>query len=189
MELGTCIAVVRCRGHPNVQLAHESTLELEERSVLTPRGDCIACISCSGGEELRSCATRRGLAVLIIFAAEPGGSVASFAVYGLSPGSRPGRLVARRSCHTADSIVVAGSAAAADAPRRLARILSSGFARCYAVYTVFRPPGVEELYVELCGSGRDVGVSKAGPHQPPGGSARGVRGSNIIHPQAGPQGE
>ncbi|MFA4719462.1 DUF371 domain-containing protein [Pyrococcus kukulkanii] len=37
--------VIRCRGHPNVKATHRSTLEITKESYLTPRGDCIICIS------------------------------------------------------------------------------------------------------------------------------------------------
>ncbi|AMM54986.1 DUF371 domain-containing protein [Pyrococcus kukulkanii] len=37
--------VIRCRGHPNVKATHRSTLEVTKENYLTPRGDCIICIS------------------------------------------------------------------------------------------------------------------------------------------------
>ena len=39
-----CIEVATCRGHPNVQLTHESTLEFSPETFLGVRGDCILCI-------------------------------------------------------------------------------------------------------------------------------------------------
>ncbi len=37
--------VVHCRGHENVRATHKSTLEFTREDYLTPRGDCILCVS------------------------------------------------------------------------------------------------------------------------------------------------
>ncbi|CAB49842.1 DUF371 domain-containing protein [Pyrococcus abyssi] len=37
--------IIRCRGHENVKATHKSTLEITKENFLTPRGDCIICIS------------------------------------------------------------------------------------------------------------------------------------------------
>ncbi|AEH24090.1 DUF371 domain-containing protein [Pyrococcus yayanosii] len=37
--------VIRCRGHPNVRATHRSTFEITKEDFLTPRGDCIICVS------------------------------------------------------------------------------------------------------------------------------------------------
>ncbi len=37
--------VVHCRGHENVKATHKSTLEFTKENYLTPRGDCIICVS------------------------------------------------------------------------------------------------------------------------------------------------
>jgi hypothetical protein len=37
--------VIRCRGHENVKATHRSTLEITTEDFLTPRGDCIICVS------------------------------------------------------------------------------------------------------------------------------------------------
>lgn len=34
-----------CKGHENVKATHKSTLEITKENFLTPRGDCIICIS------------------------------------------------------------------------------------------------------------------------------------------------
>jgi hypothetical protein len=65
------VALLECRGHPNVQLSHETTFEFEVEDRLTPRGDCIACIACRGSGAARKCARVRGLAATYILAANP----------------------------------------------------------------------------------------------------------------------
>ncbi len=37
--------VIHCRGHENVRATHKSTLEFTKEDYLTPRGDCILCVS------------------------------------------------------------------------------------------------------------------------------------------------
>ncbi|OWJ55203.1 hypothetical protein Pdsh_04015 [Pyrodictium delaneyi] len=141
-----CIKLLQCRGHPNVQLSHPSTLELEKEASLTPRGDCIACVSCKG--DLGECVEEKGLAALYIAALSffpPG--VASTIVSGLSPAARPRRLIARRSCHRVDSIVIAANRAAADVPENLRRLLMSSYTRCLALYLVLAPDdNVDTVY-------------------------------------------
>ncbi|NJE05015.1 DUF371 domain-containing protein [Thermococcus sp. M36] len=41
--------VIRCRGHKNVRATHKSTLEFTKEDYLTPRGDCILCVSADRG--------------------------------------------------------------------------------------------------------------------------------------------
>ncbi len=131
-----CISRLSCRGHPNVQLAHETTFELESRDVLTPRGDCIACISCEGVEGVSDCAGREGLAVLYIVAANPWDGLAAARVYGLSPGRKPSRLVARKSMHRVDSIIVGSNVAARELAELLGELPKSPFTRCFVLYAV-----------------------------------------------------
>jgi hypothetical protein len=147
-----CLAVLKCRGHPNVTLTHETTLEFEETDILTPRGDCIACVSCSGGEGVRECAKLSGLALVYLVAVNPWEEPHSFNIYGFSPESRPLRLIVRKSEYKAESIIVKSSAAAADVPRGLAETLKSPFTRCFTLYAV--------LPVELA----SVKTAKDAPH-------------------------
>jgi hypothetical protein len=149
-----CTAVLECRGHPNVALRHETTLEFEESSVLTPRGDCIACISCRGGDGVRGCAALRGYALAYIVAFNPWDGVEQFSIYGFSPGQKPRRLIVRKSEHVKDSIIVRASASASELPRRLVELLRSPFTRCMVLYAV--------LPLESA-------ASKA-PEEPPGGN-------------------
>ena len=37
--------VIHCKGHKNVRATHRSTLEITTEDFLTPRGDCIICVS------------------------------------------------------------------------------------------------------------------------------------------------
>ena len=37
--------VIHCKGHRNVRAIHRSTLEITTENFLTPRGDCIICVS------------------------------------------------------------------------------------------------------------------------------------------------
>ncbi|WP_168371200.1 DUF371 domain-containing protein [Pyrodictium occultum] len=147
---GACIRLLRCRGHPNVQLAHPSTLELEREPRLTPRGDCVACVSCQGS--IAGCSSGKGLAALYIAALSlhPPGA-AGAVVEGLSPAAEPGRLIARRSCHRRDSVVIAADKAARDLPEGLRRLLASSYTRCLALYVVFTPDGDVDTVYELAG--------------------------------------
>ena len=130
-----CMELIRCRGHPNVQLAHPSTLELDRRGRLTPRGDCVACVSCRGGGR---CAAKRGLAAMYfaVLALEPP-FYAGFRVFGVSPGRPVGeRMVVRRSLHPADSVMVAASTPARGVPGEARRLLASSFSRCLVLHVV-----------------------------------------------------
>jgi len=130
-----CLSLFRCHGHPNVQLSHPTTLELERSGRLTPRGDCIACVDCRGDA---GCASRRGLAALYVAALGLPAGYAGFRVYGVSPGVELGdRLVVRKSLHTRDSLIVAASLAAADVGDSVRRLLASSFTRCLALHVVF----------------------------------------------------
>ena len=140
-----CIALLRCRGHPNVQAHHRSTLELEEESRLTVRGDCVVCVSCQGSDVARECSSMKGLGKLVIAALRPyPPGVEAAGVDGYTPGQRPGRLIARRGCHLSNSILVGASHSAGSLPPRLRRSLSSGFTRCLALLVSYRPEGVDE---------------------------------------------
>ena len=46
---GELVEVIRCRGHENVKAIHRSTLEFTKEDYLTPRGDCIICVSADKG--------------------------------------------------------------------------------------------------------------------------------------------
>ncbi|WP_297550678.1 DUF371 domain-containing protein [Thermococcus sp.] len=39
------VEIIHCRGHENVRATHRSTLEITTEDFLTPRGDCIICVS------------------------------------------------------------------------------------------------------------------------------------------------
>jgi hypothetical protein len=134
-ERSVCIELIRCNGHPNVQLTHGSTLELTSSDVLTTRGDCVACVSC----RLRGrCLARRGLGKLMIAALglEPP-YVATSVVDGIAAGNaRPERMVVRRSSHPVDTLLASASRPAAGLPGGLRRLLASSFTRCLALLVV-----------------------------------------------------
>ena len=167
------LVLLRCRGHPDVQLYHSSTLEIETEERLTVRGDCIACVSCRGDvERLEEAASGKGLGKLVLAALFPWPPRLAWGVVdGLLPGERPGgRLVARKSCHRRGSLLVAASRSAAELPRELALTLSSGFARCLAVYASFTPEGFEE---EVDAVYEAAGCVVENPEGSEGGSPRG----------------
>jgi len=132
---GVCLELLRCHGHPNVQLQHGSTLELDASPRLTPRGDCVACVGCRGEGK---CAERPGLAAfyLAVFSLEDP-IYAGLRIYGFSPGVSPtGRMVIRKSLHRRDSVIIGASLAARDVPSLVRRLLASSFARCLALHVV-----------------------------------------------------
>ena len=128
-------ALLRCRGHPNIQASHPSTLELEEESFLTIRGDCIVCIECTGADELRRLATGKGLAKLFIVAMNPFLSpyIAYAIVDGFLPAKQPKRLIARKSAHRENSVIICSSLSASELPSDLRKLLRSNYTKCYAL--------------------------------------------------------
>ena len=133
--MAACIELYQCRGHPNVQLAHDTTLELTSESRLTPRGDCIACISCRGEGR---CLSRKGLGKLFIAALgleEP--HYAGIVIDGIAPGAaRMERMIVRKSRHGSDTLLAEASRAASGVGHPLRRLLASSFTRCYALFVV-----------------------------------------------------
>lgn len=118
-----CIEVYLCRGHPNVSLRHESTLELSEEDRLTPRGDCIACIELRPLTSQCSLRLREAYAALYIMAVDPDGHRAVYKCSGYSPADPRGTgHVARRSWEPARSMIVGSDCSAAS----LRRVLEEG---------------------------------------------------------------
>jgi len=150
-EAGVCVELLKCRGHPNVQLTHRTTFELEAAERLTPRGDCVACVSCRGGG---GCGAE-GPGVLFIAAfglEEP--YVATARVYGWSlPMPRGGRMVVRKSGERRNSLMVHASASAAELPAELRRLLSSSFTRCYVLRVTLTGLGDEVDAVDVLPGG------------------------------------
>jgi len=129
------IVLLRCRGHPNVQAYHETTLELEESNVLTVRGDCIICTSCSNTDKARRLAARKGIARALLVAVNPfiEPYIASAEVNGFLPGREPRRLIIRRSSYVGDSLVVCSDRSASQLPAEMRKLLQSSYTMCYAL--------------------------------------------------------
>ncbi len=147
------LALSRCKGHPNIQASHPTTLELEEESFLTIRGDCIVCIECTGADKLRRLAAGKGLAKLFIVAVNPFLSpyIAYAIVDGFLPAKKPKRLIVRKSAHRENSVMVCSSLGASELPIGLRKMLRSSYTKCYALIA-FSTPGdnVDTIY-ELAG--------------------------------------
>jgi len=65
--------VIHCRGHENVKATHRSTLEITREDFLTPKGDCIICVSADKAlsdlsEEFKN-ALRRGSRLRVVILA------------------------------------------------------------------------------------------------------------------------
>ncbi len=127
--------MLRCRGHPNVQAAHPTTLELEEESFLTIRGDCIVCVKCKGAGKLRELAAEKGLAKLFIIAINPFLSpyIAYAIIDGFFPAKYPERLIVRKSLRRENSISICSSLSASELPGSLRRLLKSSYTKCYVL--------------------------------------------------------
>ncbi len=129
------LTLLRCRGHPNIQASHPTTLELEEEPFLTIRGDCIVCIECTGAEELRRLTTGKGLAKLFIVAMNTFLSpyIAYTIIDGFLPAKRPKRLIVRKSAHRENSVIICSSLSASELPSDLRKLLRSNYTKCYAL--------------------------------------------------------
>ncbi len=122
--------VVWCRGHPNVQLLHETTLEATGEPRLTPRGDCIACVSARVHVEGRC----EGLARGLIVALNPWLGVREVQFTGVACDcSKP---VIRRSGTCSGCIACRASVSARDLSH-LRQLLSSPFTRVVLVVSFY----------------------------------------------------
>ncbi|ASJ01205.1 DUF371 domain-containing protein [Thermococcus gorgonarius] len=121
---GKLVEVVRCRGHENVKATHRSTLEFTKENYLTPRGDCIICISADKGindlsEEFRA-ALKEGRKLLIRI--KVGGLVDEITAEG-SPNlilDHPHSMVVRKSDYIdARTLAIRANKAAKDIDRKI----------------------------------------------------------------------
>jgi len=115
-----CIEAYICRGHPNISMRHETTLELAEEARLTPRGDCIVCVELKPLTGMCRLRFSEAYGVLRIFFADPDGRTAVYTCSGRSPADPRGTgHVARRSGEPARSMLVFSDCSAAAARRVL----------------------------------------------------------------------
>ena len=115
---------IACRGHPNVQLLHETTLEATVEDRLTPRGDCIACVEA----RVRIAGACRGLARGVIVAVNPWLGSYYRVFTGLAGDCA--KPIIRRSRTCGNSIVCASTVAATDL-REALELFRSPFTRVY----------------------------------------------------------
>ena len=128
-----CVEVYVCRGSPNIQLHHDTTLELERESKVTPRGTCIFGVACR--PLTGRCKPENGFAKLILYCFNPVEKKHAFYIcHGFAPKERKGdRLIARKSYFEENSIIVGSNCVASRARRALGRCCSSAFSQCIAV--------------------------------------------------------
>ena len=120
--------VIHCRGHRNVRATHRSTLEITREDFLTPRGDCIICVSADKAlsdlsEDFKE-ALRRGARLRVIIRA--GDITDELTAYG-SPKLRlesPVSIVIRKSDYIdARTLAIRANKAAKDIKRELVELL------------------------------------------------------------------
>ncbi len=128
MEVG--LLIVKCRGHPNVQLTHSTTLEFAREPRLTPRGDCIACVS----TRIRLIGNCKGYARGTIVVVDPKARIHVKRFTGVAGDCT--KPVIRRSDYCREAIACKATIAASSL-RHLARILQSPFTLLYAVITFY----------------------------------------------------
>jgi hypothetical protein len=145
--------LLSCRGHPNVQAAHETTLELEESPNLTIRGDCIICVECKNTDSARQLVAERGLSKLFLIAVNPfiKPYVAGLSIDGFSPGKKPRRLIVRKSYYTKDALMICSSKSAAELPAEFRKLLQSSYTKCFALLVLSRPIDHINSIYELAG--------------------------------------
>lgn len=115
---------------------HKSTFELEKDTRLGVRGDCVVCVGCSSSKD-GGCASLKGPAAIYLVAIQLWPlKVVWVPVYGTSPGSKPSRLIVRRSSHRENSLMVDATRASADLPDEVRRALTSPFTKCLALHVV-----------------------------------------------------
>ncbi|WP_099212191.1 DUF371 domain-containing protein [Thermococcus henrietii] len=120
--------VIHCRGHENVRATHRSTLEITTEDFLTPRGDCIICVSADKAlsdlsEEFKD-ALRRGARLRVVIRA--GNLSDELTAYG-SPNLKlesPVSMVIRRSDYIdARTLAIKATKSAKDIKRELVELL------------------------------------------------------------------
>jgi len=122
--------VIHCRGHENVKAIHRSTLEITREDFLTPRGDCIICVSADKAlsdlsMEFKN-ALRRGARLrVVILAGEISDELIAYGSPELKLES-PVSMVIRKSDYVdARTLAIRANKAAKDIKRELVELLRS----------------------------------------------------------------
>ena len=122
--------VIHCRGHENVKAIHRSTLEITREDFLTPRGDCIICVSADKAlndlsKEFKN-ALRRGARLrVVILAGEISDELIAYGSPELKLES-PVSMVIRKSDYVdARTLAIRANKAAKDLKRELVELLKN----------------------------------------------------------------
>ena len=122
--------IIRCRGHENVRATHRSTLEITKENFLTPRGDCIICVSADKAlsdlsEDFKE-ALRKGAKLRVVIRA---GDVADELIAYGSPDLKlesPVSMVIRKSDYIdGRTLAIRANKAAKDISRELVELLKN----------------------------------------------------------------
>lgn len=122
--------IIRCRGHENVKATHRSTLEITREDFLTPRGDCIICVSADKAlsdlsEDFKE-ALRKGAKLRVVIRA---GDIADELIAQGSPDLKlesPISIVIRKSDYVDDrTLAIRANKAAKDISRELVELLKN----------------------------------------------------------------
>jgi len=137
-----CIATVHGKGHPNITLEHPTSLELSGEDFLTPRGDCIACISVNL-EEFSKCKTstekdEKVLGRLIFFSTSFLEKTSHATICGLYVGlQEEKRAVIRKTGSLVSGTLLSNSThSAKDLKKDKIATMKSGLSKCIAVLTL-----------------------------------------------------
>ncbi|WP_457742366.1 DUF371 domain-containing protein [Thermococcus sp.] len=122
--------VINCRGHENVRATHRSTLEITTEDFLTPRGDCIICVSADKAlkdlNEKFKKALKRGARLRIVIRA---GNLSDELTAHGSPKltlKSPISMVIRKSDYIDDrTLAIRASKSARDLNRELVKLLKN----------------------------------------------------------------
>ncbi len=140
-----CLRAYKGKGHPNIAATHETTLEVVEEARLTPRGDCIVCVSAKPSKKnCRQCVERKTcLAAAILIAMDADGIVRVEKLHGKCGDWK--KPIIRASGNCRDAILCSTGRASSTLSREIIELLRSGFTRCILFVTVI---GLDEYLEE-----------------------------------------
>jgi len=120
--------VIHCRGHENVRATHRSTLEFTREGYLTPRGDCILCVSADKSLKDMSEDFKRSLreGKKLIVRIKVGGFIDEVLAYGdprLILDSEHSMVIRKSTYIDARTLAIRANKAAKDIDRRLVELL------------------------------------------------------------------